>query len=456
MSRDPRHLEGGRLEERLPDKKPRYDAAEARFEAYRCIYCSDAPCVQACPTGIDIPTFIHKLSTGNVRGAARTIFEENLLGRSCARVCPVEVLCAGSCVVGEWGREPIAIGRLQRFATEAALELDPALLAPRRLPKTGKRIALIGAGPASLACAGQLALDGHEAVILEMRDIPGGLNTYGIAPYKMQAEDALREVEFIESLGSIEIRTGVQVVAQAQAQADAPRGTQLSAASLLADFDAIFIGIGLGPDSALGIPGEEGEGVMGATALIERIKRDPSFSLEGVRAAAIIGGGNTAIDAARELALLGVPEVVMIYRRGSERMSGYVHEMAKARQEGVRLIEARQPVEVLREQGKLVGLRLAETVDGEPQPGATQTLRCDLVATAIGQARLTELAAAFEGVELDARGRVRIEESSCRTGHPLVYAGGDCVNGGKEVVNAAQHGKLAARAITRTFSEGAG
>ncbi len=431
-----------RLETRLEDKHPLYTPSEAIAEANRCIYCSDAPCIEACPTGIDIPTFIHKIATENVRGAARTILSDNLLGYSCGRSCPVEVLCAGACVYNHWNRPPIEIGRLQRFATETAIARDPELLAKTRKPATGKKIALVGAGPASLACAGHLALEGHQAVIFEKKPIPGGLNTLGIAPYKLKADDALREIEFILGLGDIEVRTGAGVVA------GETKNGEVTAASLLSDFDSVFLGLGLGPDSRLGIPGEDGEGVFGATWLIEQIKINPELSLEGKKHPVVIGGGNTAIDIARELAQLGLPEVAMVYRGEASRMSGYAHEMEGARTDGVRLVERRQPIAIERDGDRVTGLRVAPTEGGKPDLDRAEVLPADMVVLAIGQARLTELARAFDGVELDERGRVLVDEATCRTGNPKVYAGGDCVNGGKEVVNAAQHGKLAARAIS--------
>jgi dihydropyrimidine dehydrogenase (NAD+) subunit PreT len=430
-------LPAARLETRLPDKKPLYTRSEAMTEASRCIYCSDAPCIQACPTGIEIPEFIRKIATDNVKGSARTIFAENLLGYSCARVCPVEVLCAGSCVYNHWDREPINIGRLQRYATETALAADPDLLARTRKPATGIKIACIGAGPASLAAAGHLALDGHSVTIFEQKKLAGGLNTTGVAPYKLHAEDSLTEVDAILRLGDITVKTGVAVVG-----GDAGPN-QVSVKELLKDFYAVFIGIGLGPDNFLRIAEENGPGVYGATALIERLKLDPEMTIAGVRSAIIVGGGNTAIDVARELALLGVTDVSMVYRKSAEAMSGYEHEMEGARKESVRLVEHRQPVRVVRDTGKVVALEV-EATDGS---GLRETLDCDLIALAIGQSRLTQLAAAFSGVELDSQGRVVVDDATCRTGNPKVYAGGDCVNGGKEVVNAAQHGKLAARAI---------
>jgi dihydropyrimidine dehydrogenase (NAD+) subunit PreT len=440
-------LPDGRLEQRFAESKPAYSPAEAVTEANRCLYCVDAPCVKACPTGIDIPTFIHKISTGNVTGAARTILKENVLGASCARVCPVEVLCAGACVYNAWGREPIAIGRLQRHATEASLEAHGlAKLLPAKKPPTGKRVALIGAGPASIAAAGLLALEGHRAVILEKKAFPGGLNTLGIAPYKQSGAAALEEIEQVLALGDVELRTGVEVVAGAAGHG------QVSAAQLLQDFDAVFLGLGLGADSALGAAGEAGAGVHGAVALIERIKADPTLTLAGVQRALVVGGGNTAIDAAHELKLLGVADVAMVYRRAEADMSGYVHELAHARKHGVRLIEERVVTGFQRSaDGALTGVTLARAKDGRAVPGTDEALACELVALAIGQATATQVAKAFPGVAVDAKGRVVVDAATHRTGHAKVWSGGDCVNGGKEVVNAVQEAKLAVRDMLRAL-----
>ncbi|WP_437587042.1 FAD-dependent oxidoreductase [Sorangium sp. So ce1000] len=443
MTRAPTHvsaLPSGRIEERFEDKSPRYTDAEAIAEANRCLYCVDAPCVKACPTAIDIPTFIRKIGAGQVKGAARTILTANLLGQSCGQACPVEVLCAGDCVYNAWGREPIAIGRLQRYAVESALARDPGLF--RAKPPTGRSVALVGAGPASIAAAGYLALEGHRAVIFERKAIPGGLNTLGIAPYKMKGHEALRELEWVMSLGDVELRAGVSVVAQAAGPGE------IAARDLLAGHDAVFLGLGLGADARLGIRGEDGDGVVGATAFIERLKADPGLDLSGVRRAVVIGGGNTALDVAHELALLGV-DVAVVYRRSEAEMSGYAHELEGARVAGARLIENRVPVEVVREGGKVVALRIAPSDAGGrgPAPGAEEVLPADLVAVAIGQSRATQVALAFEGVVLDARGRVVVDPATHRTGNPKVYSGGDCVNGGKEVVNAVAEAKIAARAM---------
>lgn len=434
-------LDPNRLEEGFHDKKPGYTTAEARAEAERCLYCSDAPCIKACPTEIDIPTFIKKIASGNDRGSARTIFEQNLLGYSCARVCPVEVLCVGSCVYNGWGRDPIQIGRLQRYATEAATAAGQApMLTPK--PKTGKKVACIGAGPGSLAFAGYLRLEGHDAVIFEKRRVPGGLNTTGVAPYKLKADDSLREVGWLTNIG-VEIQTGVEV-----GGAGGP-----SAADLLRDYDAVFIGVGLGDDTKLGVPGEDGPGVVGATAWIEEMKLKGGFA-KPPATVLVIGGGNTAIDVARECALLGAGDVAMVYRRGKEDMSGYEHEMSGARKETVRLVEHAAVSEFVRDaSGKLVAAKIADTKDGKPVAGTERLVPCELAVIAIGQSKLRSLAQAFAGVELDAKGCVKVDPKTCATGHAKVFAGGDCINGGKEVVNAVADGRNAARYLMAQWAE---
>lgn len=439
-------LPDGRLEQRFSESKPAYSNAEAVTEANRCLYCVEAPCIKACPTGIDIPNFIHKISTGNVTGAARTIFKENILGASCARVCPVEVLCAGACVYNAWGREPIAIGRLQRFATEETLETRPlSSLMPPKKAATGKKVALVGAGPASIAAAGLLALEGHQAIIFEKKNIPGGLNSLGIAPYKQSGNQALEEMGWVFGLGDVQLMTGVDVV-----EGKAGMG-QVSAEALLKDFDAVFLGLGLGPDSRLKVAGEDGAGVWGAVELIEAIKADPKLTLDGVKRALVIGGGNTAIDIAHELKLLGVADVAMVYRRGEEAMSGYKHELASARKHGVRLMEHRVVSAFEREGKKLVAAKLSRAENGKPVVGGEELVSCELVALAIGQATATTVAKGFPGVALDKHGNITVDPKTQRTGNPKVWSGGDCVNGGKEVVNAVQEAKIAVRDMIRAL-----
>ncbi|MNK76863.1 Glutamate synthase [NADPH] small chain [compost metagenome] len=439
----PMALPADRLESRIPDLKPRLTEAQATAEANRCLYCYDAPCIQACPTAINIPEFIKRIATGNVAGAAETILEANILGHSCASVCPVEVLCAGSCVYNRLGEPPIMIGRLQRHATEYAY--DRGLRFFKKGRSTGKRVALVGAGPASLACAHELTRLGHEAVIFEGRKIPGGLNATGVAPYKLHAEEALREVAYVQAIG-FEIRTGTQV------------GRDLSFEQLTSDFDAVFLGMGLGPDSQLGLPGEDLPGCIGAVALIERLKNESGFRLPDVHHAVVIGGGNTAIDAVRELKHLGVPQVTMVYRRGEAEMSGYAHELKSARQEGVELCFWAAPVAV-EGQGRASALRCERTRKSasgslEPIPGSAFTLEADLVVKATGQEKLATLLAGLPGVTLE-RGRVVVDAQTGRVGKSKFFAGGDCANGGKEVVNAAAEGKRAARGMDAFFKAAA-
>jgi dihydropyrimidine dehydrogenase (NAD+) subunit PreT len=429
-----------RAETHLGDHKPLYTAAEAKAEADRCLYCADAPCIKACPTSIDIPTFIKKIASENVRGSAKTILEQNILGYSCARVCPVEVLCVGACVYNGWGRPPIAIGRLQRFATETATRLGERPLLVPHATKSGRKVALIGAGPASLACAAELALGGHKAVIFEKRAVPGGLNTTGIAPYKLHAEDALHEVEWVASLG-VEIRTGLEI------------GRHIRGKDLLSDYDAVFVGVGLGADSKLGVPGEDGSNVYGATAWIETMKL-AKHEAKGMGRVAVVGGGNTAIDMARECAELGAKSVTMIYRRAASAMSGYAHELTAARKEGVTLLFETVPVGFERDaSGKLLGVRIAGTKDGKPVPGTERVFACDLVGVAIGQSKLQSIVSELPGVALDARACVVADPTTGVTGNAKVYSGGDCINGGKEVVNAVADGRNAARDMMRKWDK---
>jgi dihydropyrimidine dehydrogenase (NAD+) subunit PreT len=441
-------LKPKRLESELAEKDALYSRAEAKAEAERCLYCVDAPCIKACPTSIDIPTFIKKIASDNVRGSARTILEQNLLGYSCARVCPVEVLCVGDCVYNGWGRDPIQIGRLQRYATETVtVAATAAALFPIK-PKLGKRVALLGAGPASLACAGYLALEGVDAVIFEKRNVAGGLNSTGIAPYKLHVEDSLKEVAFIQSLG-VHIEYGAEVGAN-----------MLTATSLLRDYDAVFFGLGLGADTTLGLPGEDAAGVIGATRWIEAIKLELETTTPSERARGgygervlVIGGGNTAIDAAREAVKLGAASVSMAYRRSRKDMSGYAHELEGATLDGVQFIENAQPIAYVHNaSNKLTAVRFARTRGGKAVAGEDFDIPCDLCIVAIGQGKLQELAASFVGVALDPRGCVQVNAKR-QTGNVKVYAGGDCVNGGKEVVNAVADGREAARAMVASFVE---
>lgn len=426
-----------RLETRLIDHKPPLTDAQARAEAGRCLFCHDAPCVQACPTHIDIPLFIKQIHTHNLVGSARTIFEANALGHSCARVCPVEVLCVGSCVYNAKGEPPIMIGRLQRFATDHAVGEGIQLFEAG--PPSGFSVACIGGGPASLACAHDLVRLGHRAVIYERASYPGGLNTDGVAPYKMHADEALREAEYLSAIG-IEWRLGVEV------------GRDQTWQQIEAEHDAVFLGLGLGPDARLGVPGEELEGVWGATQLIEAIKTGSSIDPGALGSAIVIGGGNTAIDAARELALLGVPEVRLAYRRGAEQMPSYRHEREHAVHEGVHFLWRTHPLEFVGN-GRLEGVRLARLDEALNPVGEPWLERADVAAIAVGQGRLVELLGGIPGLDQE-RGRVFVDPETGRTSNPRYWAGGDLANGGAEVVNAAAEGKRAAHGIDAWLRSG--
>jgi dihydropyrimidine dehydrogenase (NAD+) subunit PreT len=430
----------------MQDRKPLLSDHEALVEANRCLYCSDAPCIPSCPTHIDIPEFIRQLSTGNVLGSAKTILSANILGYSCARVCPVEVLCEGTCVYNELHEKPIKIGRLQRYATERAY--DKGVQFFDAAPDTGRRVALIGAGPASLACAHALRTFGHSVVIFEARQLPGGLNSTGVAPYKLFAPDALREVDYVTAIGGIDIRYGQTL------------GRDLTLAQLEADFDAIFIGAGLGPDSALSIPGQDLPGVIGAVDWIERVKLDPAYALSaGLQDVAIIGGGNTALDVVRESLALRVPNVHLIYRRDQATMSGYAHEWTEAKIEGAHPHWFSQPVAFIADDaGHVCAVRCARTqltrdADGNDKlvtTNITFDVPASQVILAIGQSTLGHLLADVPGVTIT-RGRVSVDAGG-RTGNPKYFAGGDCANGGKEVVNASAEGKAAALSIHALLS----
>jgi glutamate synthase (NADPH/NADH) small chain len=430
-------LDAGRSECVFDDFKAPLGREQAVIEANRCLYCHDAPCVAACPTSIDIPEFIRKISTGNVKGSAKTILESNIHGMSCARVCPVEVLCVGACVHNHQDVPPIQIGKLQRYATDLAFEQRWRFFdagAP-----TGKRVALVGAGPASLACAHELRRFGHACTIYEKRAMPGGLNTTGVAPYKMRADRSLDEIDYILGIGGIEIRTGVEV------------GTQPTWEELEARHDAVFLGFGLGADTPLAVPGAELPGIWGAVDFIERMKLG-KVSVSAVRNAIVVGGGNTALDAVRELVGLGARTVTLVYRGTEDAMSGYAHEWEAARIDGVRASWQSLPARFLGKD-RVEAIRCLRVDDDKrPIPGTEFDLDADLVLVAIGQAKLGDLVSALPGLQVE-RGRIVVDaDGAC--GRAKYWAGGDCANGGKEVVNASAEGKRAAMAIHEALMGG--
>ncbi len=423
-----------RTETCFSDLKKPFNLNQAMVEANRCLYCHEPPCVDACPTRIDIPTFIRKITTENLHGSAATIFSANVLGMSCARVCPVELLCSGSCVLTKEGIPPIRIGLLQRFVTDLAYQRGWSFF--QRARPSHRKVALIGSGPASLSCAHRLAQLGHECVIYEKRPFPGGLNTSGIAPYKMQAHDSLAEVDWITSIGGITIRHGVQV------------GRDPTLQELEANFDAVFIGTGQGPDRRLDkLPGHDLEGVWGAMQFIEELKL-ASVDLSQVRNAVVLGGGNTAVDAVHELLHLGVPGVTMIYRRGKQLMKGYAHEWEKALHLGAAALWFTVPTAFVGQGCRLSGLKCVSTDSAlKPIAGSETMVPADLALLAIGQQGADPMFAELDGIRVQG-GNIVVDQQGF-TGRRGWYAGGDCTNGGKEVVFAAAQGRTAAQAIHR-------
>ena len=424
---------------RFADYRTSLTRQAALAEADRCLYCFDAPCMQACPTHIDVPTFIRKIAHGNRIGSARTILSANILGASCARACPVDVLCEGACVLHRYNKQPIQIGLLQRHAMEglhgAKLPL-PFVSAP----DTGKRVALIGAGPASLACAAELRRHGIAAVLFDARPLPGGLNTYGIAEYKLPFGVALHEVQLIADLG-VEIQGNTAV--------DAERIRQLEQ-----EFDAVFVGIGLGEIHRLGIPGEDKVGVTDALELIAGYKS--GSVTRAPRRVVVVGAGNTAIDAAIAAVRLGAKSVTMVYRRGHDDMSAFSFEYEHAIVEGVRFEWFAQPLEIAGDE-RVKGVRLGRMQHSEdgslvPTPGSDFTLQADAVVLAIGQAAHAGFLHDIVQVE---RGRIVIDRATGQTSNPKFFAGGDCTNGGREVVDAVADGKRAAIAMAAILLDAA-
>ena len=426
-----------RLRARFGELKPALAPQAARIEADRCLNCFDAPCTAACPTHIDVPGFIKRIASGNLRGSALRILDANILGSSCARVCPVDVLCEGACVMHRHNQEPIRIGLLQRHAMDAFYEVGEP---PPMASTAGRnvRVACIGGGPASLACAAELKRRGAHATIVERRALPGGLNTYGVAEYKLRAIDSLREVEMIRRMG-VEFRFGLDIDSAAALD------------EIEAEFDSVFLGVGLGAMQQLGVPGEDAEGVMNALELIASYKTGHLRELHGT--VVVVGAGNTAIDAANAARRLGAETVYLLYRRSESDIPAFDFEYEHAKQEGVQFLWRRQPLAVRRgEHGRL----LVDTVQVRqldrtllPIPDSHYTVACDLLVPAIGQSPLTQLIQQLRGVEVR-DGRIVADPLTGRTSNPRYFAGGDCVNGGREVVDAVAAGKRAALAILET------
>jgi dihydropyrimidine dehydrogenase (NAD+) subunit PreT len=429
----------GTLAAQFTDLAPPLTSRQAAIEAARCLYCYDAPCMRACPTGIDVASFIRNIHDQNIKGAAVGILKQNIFGGSCSRVCPTEILCEDACVRNNDAEgQPVKIGLLQRHA------LDNAHFAGHpfaRAPATGKTIAVVGAGPAGLSCAHRLAMLGHDVVVFEAREKAGGLNEYGIAKYKLPGQYAQQEVDFLLGIGGIDIQYGQAL------------GANLQLHDLHTRFDAVFLGLGLGASRLLGLTGEDAPGLMAATDYIAALRQASDLSsLPVPRRAVVIGAGNTAIDMAVQIKRLGADEVTLVYRRGFDAMSATGHEIEIAKLNGVRIRTWASPLEVvLDELGRVAGMRFEGTRIDEgrlARTGAFIDIAADAVFKAIGQAleappHTDELAQGlWQGGE-----RIAVD-ASLRTRVPGIYAGGDCVSLGQDLtVQAVQHGKLAALAI---------
>jgi len=421
------------------DLHPPLSAHEAQVESSRCYFCHDAPCVTACPTGIDIPLFIRQIATSNPKGAAKTIFDENIFGGMCARVCPTETLCEEACVRNTAEERPVRIGELQRHATDTLMRTGTQPFS--RAAASGKRVAVVGAGPAGLSCAHRLAVHGHAVVVYDAHPKPGGLNEYGIAAYKTIDDFAQAEVEYIVSIGGIEIEHGKAL------------GADLSLDALKAEFDAVFLGVGLGASNALDIDGAELDGVDDAIEFIASLRQtDDLSSLDIPRRLVVIGGGMTAIDAAVQSSMLGAEEVSIAYRRERADMNASVFEQELAQTSGVMIRTGLSPRRIIGENGRVSAMefdRVRTDKGAMVLTGERVVLPCDGILRAIGQ----RFVPWQEDASLElAGGRLKVDEER-RTTDASVWAGGDCAATGEDLtVAAVQDGKLAAESMHRVLT----
>ena len=441
------NLTSEQLAANFSDLHPAYSRDEAVAEASRCLYCYDAPCTRACPADIDVPRFIRQILHDNPAGAAETIFDENIFGGSCARACPTEVLCEGACVDVALVKEPVQIGRLQRYATDFAMHRGLRFFEPGE--DTGKRVAIVGAGPAGLSCAMMLRRQGHQVSVFEARDVAGGLNTLGIAAYKISTEFALAELEQILEMG-IDLHLSFPV--------DAARFRELRE-----EYDAVFMAVGLGSTAALGLPGEELDGVWEALDFIFQIHTGPLEDCKVGDRVVVIGAGNTAIDVATQAVRLGASEVTIVYRRSAEEMSAFTYEYELAKADGVRFIWQVRPTAFQGENGHLTGVQLEPVAlpegDGlqPPTVGVANreqrtensehfVLPCDMAVKALGQTPLEAVLGTIDGLQFD-RGKLVVDRATGATSLEGVFGGGDCITKGAEIVDAVQQGKIAAAGI---------
>lgn len=433
------------IESNFSEIHPALTAPEAFHEANRCLYCYDAPCMHACPTHIDVPSFIKKIATGNLVGSARVIFDANPIGATCARVCPVEVLCEGACVEKTLLNKPIEIGRLQRHATDYVLASGKQLF--QAGTPNGRSVGVVGSGPAGLSCATYLARLGYSVTIYERRAMPGGLDTYGMAEYKMSQAVSIAEVEQVRSLG-VEIALNTEIVGPegpaAGTSSSSPDYQAVTFDHLKGRHDAVFLATGLGSTNRLNIPGEELAGVYDALHFIEHVKTREWTNVPLGRTVAVIGAGNTAIDAVTQAKRLGAARVILVYRRTEKDAPAYDYEIELAKKDAVELQWQAAPIGILDDEGngRVTGLR-CERTDGSLE---LFEIKCDMVIKAVGQQKTRSFFADVAGVDVDDKGLV-IVDSNGRTSDERVFAGGDCANGGAEAVDASQMGKWAAEGI---------
>ncbi len=422
------------------DAHPPLTPVQARLEADRCYYCFDAPCTTACPTGIDIPTFIARIAQDNLRGAAHTILEENILGGMCARVCPTEVLCEQACVRNTNEEKPVEIGLLQRFATDAYFA-KPGKPLFTRAADSSRKIAVVGGGPAGLACAHRLAMLGHSVTLFDEKPKLGGLNEYGIASYKTTGGFAQKEVDWLLSIGGIEVKCRQRF------------GRDITLDGLVRDFDAVFLGLGLAGVNAIGIDEPAEAPLRAAVDFIAELRQaDPARVAVG-RKVVVIGGGMTAVDAAVQSRLLGAEDVTIVYRRGPDGMSASGYEQEWAQINGVKIKHWGAPRQVVADGDRVKGMRFARTrVEGGRLVETEEqfTLDADVVLKAIGQTFVAEPVGESAPIRLALDGGGLATDADGQTSHPKVWAGGDCRAGGRDLtVEAVEHGKLAAIAIDR-------
>lgn len=427
------------FEQNFEQIKPLMNETEAYYESSRCLFCYDPPCQKACPTGIDIPLFIRQINSGDLKGSARTIYESNYFGNACGKVCPTEVLCEGACVYNDQNVKPIEIGRLQNFASRKAIDNGQTLF--ELAESNGKKVAILGAGPAGISCACELRTLGYEVEIFEAKSHPSGLTVHGVAPYKITNEEALQEMEYLQNKFQYKIHYNRAITSKSDLD------------KIENKFDAVFIGIGLGDTNPLNMQGEDLENSYGATELIEELRMN-HHKIDIKDKVIVLGGGNTAMDAASESARMGAEKVILAYRRPKEEMGAYDFEYELAKEAGVEGLFSVNPIEIIGNES-VEGVRFIKTQNKngklENIPGTEFIESCDMVIRATGQLKHTTLLDQIEGLSLDEKNRIKVNEYF-QTGNPNYFAAGDAVNGGAEVVNAAAEGKQAAIGIHQYLS----